>query len=156
VKWKVLVAAVVAGATAAAAYAHTVGNQPIVYSDSATCVRGAAWIQHSSSAVIDSAASVNAIGKWPNLGCSGEKLFDPYHMYVRRQLYSWNGSSWVLCNDSGTVYNTSRTWWVAHQRQFGSAICGARYYGTQQTGHVYEYGVWKGGSVWSGYHWLPS
>jgi len=141
---------------ATAAYGHTLQSYGTTFTDSDLCVFGSAHIQHGS-AVIDSGADVRSVGNWHTLGCSGEKALDPYWIALRRQLYRWDSNAWVVCNDSGWVYNTTRTAQVWHQRTFQSAICGARYYGTMGTGFVYQnVGGWSGGSVWSDYHWLPA
>lgn len=143
-------------AAGGAAYGHTLLSYGLTYKDSDLCVFGSAHIQHGS-AVIDSGADVMSVSHWPYLGCSGEKAQDPYWIALRRQLYRWEGSSWVVCNDSGWVYNTTRTAQVYHQRTFQSAICGARYYGTLGSGYVYQnIGGWSGGGAWSDYHWLPA
>ena len=139
-----------------AAFAHTLLSSGLTFKDADLCVFGSAHIQHGA-AVIDSGADVMSVGQWPYLGCSGEKAQDPYWIALRRQLYRWESSSWVVCNDSGWVYNTSRTAQVYHQRTFQSAICGARYYGTMGSGFVYQnIGGWSGGGAWSDYHWLPA
>jgi hypothetical protein len=141
---------------ATAAYGHTLQSYGTTFTDSDLCVFGSAHIQHGS-AVIDSGADVRSVGNWHSLGCSGEKAQDPYWIALRRQLYRWDSNAWVVCNDSGWVYNTTRTAQVWHQRTFQSAICGARYYGTMGSGFVYQnVGGWSGGSVWSDYHWLPA
>jgi hypothetical protein len=143
-------------AAVGSAYAHTLLSYGVTYKDSDLCVFGSAHIQHGS-AVIDSGADVMSVSNGPYLGCSGEKAQDPYSIALRRQLYRWETSSWVVCNDSGWVYNTSRTAQVFHQRRFQSAICGARYYGTLGSGYVYQnIGGWSGGGAWSDYHWLPA
>ena len=143
-------------AVAGSAYAHTLLSYGVTYRDSDLCVFGSAHIQHAS-AVIDSGADVMSVSNSPYLGCSGEKPRDPYGIALRRQLYRWESSSWVVCNDSGWVYNTSRTAQVYHQRAFQSAICGARYYGTMGSGFVFQnIGGWSGGGAWSDYHWLPA
>jgi hypothetical protein len=141
---------------ATAAYGHTLQSYGTTFTDSDLCVFGSAHIQHGS-AVIDSGADVRSVGNWHSLGCSGEKAQDPYWIALRRQLYRWDSNAWVVCNDSGWIYNTTRTAQVWHQRTFQSAICGARYYGTMGSGFVYQnVGGWSGGSVWSDYHWLPA
>jgi hypothetical protein len=157
VKRLVLTAAVVAVAIATGvAYGHTVQSYGTTYKDGSLCVLGSAHIQHGS-APLDSGADVISVGNWPYLGCSGEKFQDPYAITLRRQLYRWETNAWVLCNDSGWVYNTSRTAQVYHQRTFSSVICGARYYGTMGSGWVWQnVGGWRGGGVWSDYHWLPA
>jgi hypothetical protein len=135
---------------------HTVQSYGRTYQDSHLCVFGSAHVQHGS-AVLDSGADVVSVGNWPYLGCSGEKMQDPYYITLRRQLYRWESNAWLVCNDSGWVYNTSRTAQVYHQRTFSSAICGTRYYGTMGSGFVYQnVGGWSGGGTWSGYHWLPA
>ena len=139
-----------------AAYAHTLLSYGTTFQDSDLCVLGSAHIQHGG-AVIDSGADVTATGQIRYVGCSGEKAQDPYWIALRRQLYRWETNAWVVCNDSGWVYNTSRTARVYHQRTFQSAICGARYYGTMGSGFVFQnVGGWSGGGVWSDYHWLPA
>ena len=141
---------------AGAAYGHTLLSYGATYQDADLCVLGAAHIQHGS-AVVDSGADVTSVNNVRYLGCSGEKAQDPYRIALRRQLYRWESTAWVVCNDSGWIYNASRTSEVHHQRTFQSAICGPRYYGTMGSGWVYQnVGGWSGGGVWSDYHWLPA
>ena len=147
------VALVLAVSTASA---HTLLSYGTTFKDGDLCVFGSSHIQHGS-AVIDSGADVMSVSNGPYLGCSGDKAQDPYSIALRRQLYRWETNAWVVCNDSGWVYNTSRTARVYHQRTFQSAICGARYYGTMGSGFVFQnVGGWSGGGVWSDYHWLPA
>jgi hypothetical protein len=151
----VFAAAIALVAVTASAYAHTVQSYGRTFTDSDLCVYGSAHVQHGS-AVIDSGADVQSVGNWPTLGCAGEKAQNPYWIALRRQLYRWETDAWVVCNDSGWVYNTVRTAQVWHQRTFQSAICGHRYYGTMGSGFVWQdVGGWSGGGVWSNYHWLP-
>ena len=37
----------------------------------------------------------------------------------------------------------------------GAAACGAGYYGTYGYSYVWDGSAWRGGSVWSGYEYVP-
>lgn len=157
--WVPLLALAVALTLVGAASAHTIGTSARSVQDGSPnwlCVYNSAWIQHGPA--IDSAADVKSVRNWPSpVGCNGNADKDPYNIALNRVLWVWTGSAWSICNDSGWVYNTTRTWQVYHQRQFGSYICGAyRYYGTMGSGYVWaSVGGWRGTGVWSNYHLLP-
>lgn len=47
---------------------------------------------------------------------------------VRTQVYSYDGTAWVLCKDSGWANNTVRTDRISKTRNWGTAPCGWRWY----------------------------
>jgi hypothetical protein len=147
-------AAVAFGVGAVAAYAHTVGVDVTTYEGPRQCIKQSAWTQHSS-APLDSAADVRSTDNQPEVfPCGPEKYKPAGHLGVRREAFKWTGSSWALFNNSGWIYNGSSAFQIYHQRQWSSLPQGAGYYGTMGHGNVYDNG-WKGGSVWSGDHYLP-
>lgn len=151
-----LSALAVAAAGAEAISAHTLLSSGWTYTDGSLCVLGSAAAQHPPAGGY-SGASVESYNNYHWLGCSGNRDKPPGHLLVRRQWYKWNGSAWYVCNDSGNVRNATTTWTISHQRTFTTAICGSGWYGTQAYGVVYEnVGGWRGGSVWSGAHYLPA
>jgi len=57
----------------------------------------------------------------------------------------WNGSSWVICRDTGYVSNSSSTWDMVTGYNMGSlADCGSGTYRGTGYGQKYEGGAWRG------------
>jgi len=69
---------------------------------------------------------------------------------------------WATCEQTDWVYSQSDgEFQVIVDEEWGSAApCQPGYYGTYGVGFQWSYdtsqtGSWHGGSLWSGYHWLP-
>lgn len=76
---------------------------------------------------------------------------------VKYERYKWTSNGWRICTYTGWRNNTYRTyyWSVYGAAPNRYASCGRGYYGTTGYGYVYN-GGWKGGTEWSGYHYLPA
>ncbi len=66
------------------------------------------------------------------------------------QLYSWNGSSWTLCRDTGIRYSSGAASELDPTIAHFSACGLNRWYGSWGTGHQWTGSSWLSGSVWSG------
>lgn len=64
---------------------------------------------------------------------------------ARGLISKWNGSSWVICRDTGYVSNSSSTWVFITGYNMGSlADCGSGTYRSTGYGQKYEGGAWRG------------
>lgn len=86
------------------------------------------------------------------------KVLPPGYIAAAVDIYRWSGSSWSLCTWSPWSYNSYYTAKWTPTFSFGSAPCGAGYYGTVAFGYHWSDG-WRGGTLWSGYtyhagYWL--
>jgi len=65
----------------------------------------------------------------------------------------------VLCNYSPDwMYNEITNHYMVRQKVFlSNQTCGPAWYGTSAGGFVWHggQGGWRGGWLWSGYHWFP-
>jgi hypothetical protein len=82
------------------------------------------------------------------------------HAAVRLDVYKWTGSSWAVCHGTDWKYGATSTDQLGPRALEvvlgGPAACGPGYYGTLAYSYVMDnYGTWRGGSVWSGYEWVP-
>lgn len=70
------------------------------------------------------------------------------------QRYTTGG--WSTCRDSGYSYNTGTAYgWVAGIDMGASADCGSGAYRALGLGSFYQGGLWRGGSFYTPYVWLP-
>lgn len=67
------------------------------------------------------------------------------------KLWKWNGSTWVVCQESGWNYSTSMKDRMLQRFAYGVQPCGVGYYGNEAWGAQYANGWKVGTSVWSGY-----
>ena len=86
--------------------------------------------------------------------CLTAKNLPAWTMYIRRQMFHWNGSEWRLCADSGDTYNASPTSYRSISRQWAKMPCGAGWYGSMANSWAYYNGQWFGGARWSGNHYF--
>lgn len=71
---------------------------------------------------------------------------------------AWNGSAWYVCAETAWLYNDYVGWQlIVYSRMIGHPWCGDGWYGTMGHGYVWNPPTrdWKGGTMWSGNHWLP-
>jgi hypothetical protein len=102
-----------------------------------------------------SSSAVQLLWSQQNPQCYLEKPAQVGYMILRRQWYAWINNGWVICNDSGWIYNQNTVTTMSHSNSFATAICGATWYGTQTLGYYWA-DQWKGGATFSSYHWMPS
>lgn len=88
--------------------------------------------------------------------CSTTHSLGAGYKALRMHLYKWTGSAWGVCASTSYKYNSTTTYKLVQAVYWGSSPrCGNGYYGTSGGSWHYN-GAWYGGSVWSGYHWLPA
>lgn len=147
----------------------TIGAQPAsadyiyqkvtIYGSDTNCTGGRAEISHGSGSGYAKADAYSWYAQWyPTVGnvhCGRDFARPPGYLAAAFDLYKWNGSAWALCQQTPWNYNTSQThqWYV--WTRYGSPPCGNGYYGTSALSYVWN-NQWFGGSVWSGYHYLPA
>jgi hypothetical protein len=76
---------------------------------------------------------------------------------IKRTYFFWSfaQNQWISCRSSGWLYNQSPRNYLSNHAQYTSAPCGPGWYGVLQEGWTWEnVGGWKGGSIWSSYHWM--
>ena len=142
----VALVALVAVPTALAHFVYTSGN----YVKGPICVNGGSGIAENPPQVI-------AEGWTQSYGqatCLSAKNMPAYSLALRRQLYFWNGSSWVVCANSGWVYNESPTSYKSISRQWSQMPCGTGWYNHLAEAYAYYNGQWLGGSRFAGNHYF--
>lgn len=74
------------------------------------------------------------------------------YLRIRQIFLAQLAPGWAYCRDTGNLYNSSNTNSMTVARTH-SGKCGTTTYQTQSIMHELN-GSWKGGSLWSGGHWL--
>jgi hypothetical protein len=145
--WFLAVAvALVAVPVAAAHFVYTSGN----YVRGPICVNGGSGIAEGPPQVI-------AEGWTQSFGqgvCLTAKNMPAYHLSLRRQLYRWNGSGWILCANSGWQANESPTSYRSISRQWSQMPCGGGWYDHLGEAYAFHNGQWLGGGRWAGNHYF--
>lgn len=140
-------------------------NQGVVYNNSQPCVEARAATSHppsggQSTAAVAITKDYQQYYNGPIAECSAPVQRPPGWIALYRQWYVWTSRSgtwrWEVCNASGWVFNQNTTSVVSHTRNFDTAICGSDFYGTMASAWSWDAISWKGGSMWSSYHWMPS
>lgn len=143
--------------TAQPAAAHYVYEDVYVYASDADCTKVRSEISHGSGGGY-SRTDVTAKYYYPIIGiqCYTEWSRPAGYIALRYTLLKWNGSSWAVCAGIGWYYNSVVAKKLTASYNYGTRPwCGSGYYGTMSDGYVYN-GAWHGGSLWSGYHYLPA
>ena len=138
--------ALIAVPVAAAHFVYSSGN----YARGPICVNGGSGIAEDPPQVI-------AEGWTQSFGngvCLTAKNMPAYHLALRRQLYFWNGSSWILCANSGWLSNESPTSYKSIFRQWGQMPCGSTWYNNYGEALAFHNGQWLGGGRWAGNHYF--
>lgn len=87
--------------------------------------------------------------------CDYHRTQPPGELRVRGVTSRWNGSQWVLCVDTGYIYNGSTAWSIVASRTMGTvADCGSGYYRQETTGQIYDSGAWRVNSRTSPSRWM--
>ena len=95
-------------------------------------------------------------------GSDNDHSLCDYHRYqpsgqmsVRGITARWNGSAWVLCRDTGTLYNGSTAWSMVVSSSMGTlADCGSGYYHQESTSRTYDSSSWHTNYITSGSKWM--
>lgn len=154
-------ACVLVAVTVQSAAAWTWATRVTLYDAAGLCVQGDAGIDHFNPDVYFSGNlaydGVYALGA----GCvTGLNLPNGWAA-VRLDVFRWNGSAWAVCRSTGWKYGATGSsqwgpWGPGEAYNYGgSAACGAGYYGTQSTALIWDGSAWRGGSLWSGYEYVP-
>ncbi len=76
-------------------------------------------------------------------------------MANRFDLLKWTGSGWGVCRRSYWVFNATRVAQHIIYNDYGTyPDCGPGAYGTLSFTYISINGQWRGGALWSGYHYL--
>lgn len=143
--------------TASPAQAWTFSGWVTVYNGADLCVQGQAGIDHLRPGISSgnlAYAGTHAL----TAGCVAG-LGNRYAA-VRLDVFRWNGVAWQVCRatdwtygittaDQGVPTGPSQTF------DYGGAVCSSGNYGTMAYSYVWDGTQWRGGTVWSGYEFVP-
>jgi hypothetical protein len=145
--------------------AWTWSNKTTVYSAPLLCIQGQAGIDHYQPGLFSgnlAYANTYALAGYAVSGGCSKGLDKPNgSAAVRLDVYKWTGSTWVVCRGTNWKYGATGTnqwgpWGPSEVFDYGgSSACGAGYYGTMAYSYVWDGSAWRGGSVWSGYEYVP-
>lgn len=144
------------GATALPAAAHYVYAQPWTYFSDSTCEMTRSEVSHGGGGGYYKTDGYTwRENRVLGSSCSSDHKMAPGYKAANWAAWKWTGSTWALCAQSNYVYNSTVTSKLVVYWSYNSTPCGAGYYGNQGTSWHYN-GAWYGGTVWSGYHYLPA
>ena len=150
--------AILLGLVSGTVYAHTVKQTEWTYRSGADCSKGHAELGHGSGGGRTNGRSESwyrsSLGPMGDIHCGVTWNRPDNHLALRVIYYYWTGASWHKCRDTDWTYNVGSQWKMEDGNDYSSPRCGSGWYGTW-TGAYVNNGGWHGGSVWSGYHWLP-
>lgn len=155
-----LVSALLLG-PAVPATADTVYEHADVYASTAECTEARDEVSHGSGGgyikVDTMSVAVFSTIAGGNMYCYSQ--FDRPAGYIATAMsfWKWTGAEWAVCTSMADYYyNPTKTWITTLDWNNGTQPpCGNGYYGTMGDHYVLNED-WKGGSLWSGYHWLPT
>lgn len=155
----IVLVAVLLAVTPQHAMAHepwSVENWGYVWVSPNDCVWDHAYLDHGWGAgYVYSRVRVDGNGT-PPVFCGYEWDAAPGHLEISLQLIYWDGGGWIGCDWSGYFYND--TWDHDMEIRYlypGEPWCGPGDYANKTWGYHLT-GDWRGGSTWSGPHYLPS
>jgi hypothetical protein len=152
-----LTVALVLGMTASVAFADYVYESGRLYGSSYDCVDGYAEISHGSGGGYRK-AKVSSFVATANGYCAATFSRPPGYLKVDTDMFVWvdNGGYWALCIDGAYHYNgSSKSSYTWAYNQGTSPVCGWGWYGINGYSFMLN-GDWKGGALWSKYHYLPA
>jgi hypothetical protein len=138
--------ALVAAPAAFAHFVYTSGN----YVSGPICVNGGSGIAEGPPQVIAEGWTQS----YAQGVCLTAKNMPAYSLALRRQLYFWTGSAWVVCANSGWQYNESPTSYKSIYRQWSQMPCGGGWYNHLGEAYAYYNGQWLGGGRFAGNHYF--
>jgi hypothetical protein len=159
-----LLALLFAAVTTPSADAWTEHDRITVYNGAGLCVQGDAAIDSRKPGVF-SGNLAYATTYARSEGCGATLTKPDGHAAVRLDVYKWNGSSWFVCRSTDWEFGATgilRSGDIV--TDFGPSVvfdyggasaCGPGYYGTLAHAYVWDGAAWRGGSVWSGYEYVP-
>jgi hypothetical protein len=134
------------------ASAHYVYQSGYMYQDSWECVWGRSEVSHGTGNGF-SRSDIQVEVDGPNGADCVDTLYRPVNYIRVRQIYlAQLTPGWAYCRDTGNLYNTTNTFLMTVKRTH-SGKCGTTNYQTESIMHELN-GSWKGGTIWSGTHWL--
>ena len=155
-RYRVLAVLIAVAATAVgvnAAFAHRVYEEVMVYRGSpAPCALSYAEVSHGDGYGHIKVRIRSKRKLMMDLDCTWP--FDrPQHAIKVRYIYHiHDGDSWMVCQRSPFILNSTVTWSLTLQRTISrSGFCGRGSYGVWNEGHI-KNGEWYGGQIWSGVH----
>lgn len=155
-----ILASLLIGGTATAAFAHYVYEDAEVWnSTDGHCLKVRSEISHGNGGGYVKVSSHSYEKLLWMIDCASPWSRGPGYLAVRWNLLKWSGSSWALCKSVAWQYNQTTTNDFSSYKYYNTP-CGSGYYGTQGYGKVYYNSNWKpsstGGVMWSGSHYLPA
>jgi hypothetical protein len=141
------------------AEAHTVYNNGYVYASSTNCTWSRADKSHGTGGGQHYAFTRSKYALYTTRGdlhCGRRWDRPPGYIAARYNNYKWSGQRWQVCTHTSYRYNPQTRHY--HQVRVNSGTrppCGRGHYGTTAFSYVNN-GGWYGGTMWSGYHYLPA
>lgn len=89
-----------------------------------------------------------------NFACAIQVTALAGYLATKYQYWKWSGSKWYICAQSAYHYNPSAAHKYEIYWRWSSPPCGNGYYGNLTYSYIKKSGVWLGGDIWSGYHWI--
>lgn len=89
-----------------------------------------------------------------NFVCADPHVKPAGYLATQGDYWKWSGDGWYMCKNLDYTYSVdNRAKVIQSAREY--LPCGQGYYGTYTTSYAKDNNTWYGGSVWSGYHYLP-
>ena len=132
--------------TAPAAEAHYVYDSGYPYATDRACTWVRAEVSHG--AYDSGYFKADTESDWNILqaDCQGSMNRPAGYISARIQVYKWNGTSWALCTQLPTRYNSGTANKLVTSRTYALTPCGPGSYRAGSVGYVYN-GAWNGGRV---------
>ena len=153
-----------AAAMPQSAFAWTWAQKVTVYNGPGLCVQGDAGIDHIKPNSFSGNLAYGTTYAFTE-GCGTTLALPDGRAAVKLGVYKWNGSAWALCKETDWKFGATGIGGSGDIRYpsgpslifdyGGASSCGQGYYGTQVSSYVWDGLVWRGGSVWSGYEFVP-
>jgi hypothetical protein len=133
------------------ASAHYVYASGTMWQDSYECVNGRSEVSHGNGNGY-SRSDIRAYVTAQGIHCRDQFYRPPGYLRVRQIFLAQLAPGWAYCRDTGNIYNTGNNSYLIVGRTH-SGKCGTTNYQTESVMHELN-GSWKGGTMWSGLHWL--
>jgi len=102
------------------------------------------------------ADSVARSYRWPCTRAVDRLAQPPGELRSRIVIQRYTATGWSTCRDSGYAYNSFTAYgWLAGVDMGSAADCGSGSYRAIGTGAFFQGGLWRGGSLYTPYVWLP-
>jgi hypothetical protein len=134
------------------ASAHYVYKSGYMWQDSWECVWGRSEVSHGNGNGYSRSDIQVKVDGDNGTACAASFYRPAGYIRVRQIFMAQLAPGWGYCRDTGNLYNSSNNWVMTVTRTHGGK-CGSTNYQTQSIMHELN-GSWKGGTLWSGSHWL--